>query len=117
MHMIIDYFGVAMATASIEDNAVIKDVTAENNDDNVVIGMWCVCVCVCLSVFISICAFMFSAGGGSEQLVKVIVSHIEDPGEFYIQYSSDHHNLTSLMTQLAEHCNENFTAIKFNSGK
>ena len=52
-----------------------------------------------------------------EQLLTVIVSHIEDPGEFYVQHSSDHRSLTTLMTQLAEHCNDNFTAIKFNSGE
>jgi len=47
----------------------------------------------------------------------MIVSHIEDPGEFYVQYSTDHQNLTVLMTQLAEHCNNNPTAISFNNGK
>ena len=50
------------------------------------------------------------------QLLKVIVSHIEDPGEFYVQYSGDHHSLTVLMTQLAEHCDDNPTAVKFTSG-
>lgn len=52
-----------------------------------------------------------------ELLAKVIVSHIEDPGDFYMQYSNDDHNLTMLMTQLAEHCDSDQTAIKFNSGE
>ena len=49
-------------------------------------------------------------------MLKVIVSHIEDPGEFYVQHCSDHHNLTTLMTQLAEHCNSSHTPVKFSSG-
>ena len=40
VHLTIDYFGVAMATPSTEDDTVIKDVAAKNDDDdNVVIGM------------------------------------------------------------------------------
>lgn len=51
----IDYFGVAMATASTEDDVIIKDVTVENDDDdNVVIG---VRVSVCLSVCLHLCTY------------------------------------------------------------
>ena len=55
----------------------------------------------------------------SDHLIIVVISHIEDPGHFYVQYSSDTDKLQVLMTQLAEHCAtaSDHTPIKFSSSK
>jgi len=47
-----------------------------------------------------------------------VISHVEDLGHFYVQYSSDTDNLQVLMTQLAEYCSgTDHTPIKFSSSK
>ena len=55
----------------------------------------------------------------SDHLIIMVISHIEGPGHFYVQYSSDTDKLQVLMTQLAEHCAtaSDHTPIKFSSSK